>query len=67
MSTNIFVQRPLFWSTTVNQPGKPAIPGLDLLVSEYIGAPAFSPDGSIWLGVLQDQNGLVGRMTPPPE
>ena len=67
VSTNVFVERPLFWSTTINQPGKPAIPGISLLVSEYVGAPAFGPDGSIWIGFLQDSDGLVGRMTPPPK
>ncbi len=67
VSTNVFVERPLFWSASVNTPGKPAVPGLDLLVSEYVGAPAFGPDGSIWIGFLQDDEGLVGRMTPPPE
>ncbi len=67
VTTDLFRDKPLFWSTTINPPDKPAINGIDLLVSEYIGAPAFGPDGSIWIGVLMHPEGLVGRMTAPPE
>lgn len=67
VSTNVFADKPLFWSTTINDPSTPAINGIDLLVAEYIGAPAFGPDGSIWVGVLMHPEGLVGRMTAPPD
>lgn len=67
VTTNVFVERPVFWSATINDPETPTLStGINLLVSEYIGPPIFGPDGSIWAGFLVEDKGLVGRLSPPP-
>ncbi len=68
VSTNIFADKPLFWSSKINPEDEFAVKdGMTLLVTEYLGEPVYGPDGSIWVGVIMDKKGLVGRMLPPPE
>ncbi len=44
MSTNVFVERPLFWAPPSINQDKPAIPGNQPHRQRYVGTPAFDPD-----------------------
>jgi hypothetical protein len=35
---------------------------MSYVVSEYIGPPAFAPDGSVWAAFVQNGKGLAGRL-----
>jgi hypothetical protein len=67
VSTDVFAERPVFWSASINDPDEPTLTtGINVLVSEYLGPPVFGPDGSIWAGFLVEDKGLLGRLSPPP-
>jgi hypothetical protein len=57
---------PVVWTAQVNEPGAPVISGLSYVVSEYLGPPAFGPDGSVWAAFVNQGQGLAARLTPPP-
>ena len=65
-TAHAFADQPVLWTTTVNDPAQPTLVGISLEVSEYLGPPVLGPEGSIWAGFLQDQQGFAGRISPLP-
>jgi hypothetical protein len=67
VTTDLFAKEPRFWSSQINEPGAPVIAqGISYATSEYIGAPQFGPDGSIWAAFKSDTAGLAARLRAPP-
>lgn len=67
VTTDLFADTPVFWSTLVNEPDQPVISGMWWNQSEYLGKPAFAPDGAIWAAYINSRTALAVRMTAPPE
>jgi hypothetical protein len=51
---NLMASEPVFWTCAVNDPGQLLLPDGEsaLRSGEYLGAPAFAPDGSVWAGFV---------------
>jgi hypothetical protein len=65
VTTDAFAASPVFWSATFNDPKTPLFTGLAFSISEYMGYPVFASDGSIWVGFLDNGQGMAGRLTFP--
>lgn len=63
----LFSDVPALQSARVNPKGKPILEGMTYEAGgEYLGAPAFGPDGSIWAAFVDEASGktLLARMLP---
>lgn len=51
---NLKASEPVFWTCAVNDPSRLLLPNGEsaLRSGEYLGAPAFAPDGSVWAGFV---------------
>ena len=66
VTTNVLADAPRFWTATLTTTQSPAIDSLAWTKSEYVGPPAFAPDGSIWAAFVHAEHGLAARIIAPP-
>jgi hypothetical protein len=67
---DLFAAEPVFVSAVVRDEGAPLLPDGESFhgSGEYLGAPAFGPDGAVWAGFLchagDKRDGVVMRLRP---
>jgi hypothetical protein len=68
---DVFAAKPVVWSARISAASGPLIAnGISVVVGEYLGAPNFTKDGSIWASFSQhlgNPSTFAVRMDAPPE